>query len=365
MPVQFYLGCDMQGRYSEPALNHEISGVIGICRNIWRRFGGEPQMVAVLVNIKCIGTGTKLAPDMVVLTELGLGVIELKNYFGAIDCSNPDGPWFAGKKEIMGFRDAVGTKKSNPAKQVRHYAAIMRRQLLGGWLPHGAQTWQKMKVHTAVCFTNLLSDTSKCAQDIIQNYPPGRVLEEWERLSVITPNEISDWVYSLRFGLTDGFYGGYHTVCLTPEEVCRLAGRFFHGVPWQAMNHFMLSGPIVYAHLHLLDDDGKSVKTFRLNQEEFLLGRADICEVQFEKEYSAVSRRHARMIHTPVGVQIEDAGSTHGTLINGISCVKLTTLTDGDIISLGSAAPGQRLCRLRFNLARKVDISPTLLEKTL
>ncbi|WP_061296197.1 FHA domain-containing protein [Herbidospora cretacea] len=47
-----------------------------------------------------------------------------------------------------------------------------------------------------------------------------------------------------------------------------------------------------------------------------------------------VSARHARVIHTPHGLQIEDLGSTNGTWVNGQRIV-VRLLRDGDILRLG------------------------------
>ncbi|HET7213230.1 MAG TPA: SpoIIE family protein phosphatase, partial [Terriglobia bacterium] len=67
---------------------------------------------------------------------------------------------------------------------------------------------------------------------------------------------------------------------------------------------------------------------------EFTLGRqSDNDLVLFE---SRISRRHARIVKTPQGYLLEDAGSRHGTYVNGAH-VASCLLKSGDQISLGVA----------------------------
>ena len=50
----------------------------------------------------------------------------------------------------------------------------------------------------------------------------------------------------------------------------------------------------------------------------------------------SVSRRHARVLITPDGAEIEDLGSKNGTFVGGRRIERATPLFNGDEIRLGS-----------------------------
>lgn len=365
MPVYFYLGRDLRGQYSEPVFQHESRGIQRICRHLWRSFQNSNDTVAVITNIKAIGSKRKLSPDMVILTRLGIGILELKDHFGQINCSQPKGPWYAGKVKMMDSEGNVAEKAEkpvNPAQQVRTYARVIHEELLSNnpeaWLPGEHNSWQDMKLHTGVCFTNLLADISGCEKTIIKNYPPKKELAEWEILSVLNPASVSSWVFDLRFNLNTGRTGGFHTQHLYPGEVTGLAERFFHGIRWQAMESFLLAHPPIYASLDLLDTSGKTVFRYYLDQDDMLAGRAEGCAIQISPDFHSVSRHHARIIRTNQGIFMEDTQSKHGTLLNGRACKARMPLHHNDILTLGG------VCHLRFTQAQPI-VQPTSMENTL
>ena len=49
----------------------------------------------------------------------------------------------------------------------------------------------------------------------------------------------------------------------------------------------------------------------------------------------AVSRRHAKLLPSPLGLSIVDLGSRNGTLVNGLPATARTQLADGDVIRVG------------------------------
>ncbi|MUL77531.1 FHA domain-containing protein [Mycolicibacterium sp. CBMA 226] len=49
-----------------------------------------------------------------------------------------------------------------------------------------------------------------------------------------------------------------------------------------------------------------------------------------------VSRRHARLVHTPTGTRLEDARSSNGTFVNGVR-VMAATLRDNDVVTIGKS----------------------------
>lgn len=84
----------------------------------------------------------------------------------------------------------------------------------------------------------------------------------------------------------------------------------------------------------LLWDD----RRFVLEEGSNLVGRDPGCDVWLDA--SKVSREHARIsVERATGrVQLEDIGSTNGTIVNDAPVVATVTLTDGDVITIGSVA---------------------------
>lgn len=74
-------------------------------------------------------------------------------------------------------------------------------------------------------------------------------------------------------------------------------------------------------------------KSFLLEEAEMFLGRDLTNNIAIPDP--EISRRHARFVTTPQGVQIEDQGSTNGTFINGVRLTAPQMLNQGDLITFG------------------------------
>src|SRR5690606_37280590 len=70
-----------------------------------------------------------------------------------------------------------------------------------------------------------------------------------------------------------------------------------------------------------------------------VVGRAEDCGMRMDEE--GLSRKHARLVPTADGVQLEDLGSTNGSYVNG-SRVLRAEMRDGDEVSFDT---------LRFRLS--------------
>lgn len=85
-------------------------------------------------------------------------------------------------------------------------------------------------------------------------------------------------------------------------------------------------------------------QTHALTDSPMYIGRS--ADNQIVINDAEISRRHARLVRRleeDAGrYWIEDLGSTNGTFVNGLRCVGLTPLKDGDVIELGESV------RLRF-----------------
>ncbi len=87
-------------------------------------------------------------------------------------------------------------------------------------------------------------------------------------------------------------------------------------------------------------------RIFRLEGESMVIGRLPECEVQLGE--GGVSRMHARIAVSSLGVDIYDLSSTNGTFVNG-ERISQHPLRNGDKIRFGSTAV------LRFNLQDELD----------
>ena len=74
-----------------------------------------------------------------------------------------------------------------------------------------------------------------------------------------------------------------------------------------------------------------------VTEESIIIGRHPACQVQFPKDLSIVSRRHAEIIREGNRFKLVDQ-STNGTFVNGKQ-VKETYLKDGDVLMFSEGGP--------------------------
>jgi pSer/pThr/pTyr-binding forkhead associated (FHA) protein len=65
-----------------------------------------------------------------------------------------------------------------------------------------------------------------------------------------------------------------------------------------------------------------------------VIGREAGCDIRLDDPL--VSRRHARVLTSEIGMGIEDLGSANGVYVNGRASSGVTPLRPGDVIELGS-----------------------------
>lgn len=73
----------------------------------------------------------------------------------------------------------------------------------------------------------------------------------------------------------------------------------------------------------------------KLNGGHVLIGRDELCDIRLDN--TQVSRHHALIVNSSIGVKIVDLGSTNGTKVNGRS-VRKHTLHDNDKITVGDCS---------------------------
>jgi adenylate cyclase len=81
--------------------------------------------------------------------------------------------------------------------------------------------------------------------------------------------------------------------------------------------------------------EGKPESTVRVAQDEFIIGRLPECDLCFP--FSEISRQHSRIYRNAQGHwQIEDLGSTNGTILNQQELNRVHPLTSRDVIQVGN-----------------------------
>lgn len=75
-------------------------------------------------------------------------------------------------------------------------------------------------------------------------------------------------------------------------------------------------------------------RTYALSGAELVIGRSEECQIVLLGDGS-VSRRHAIIRNNGRQVTVEDAGSSHGTYLNGIRITQPTPVRRGDVLQVG------------------------------
>jgi len=368
MTVQIYLGRDLLGHMHHFNYGHEVRGIRNVCAYLWEKFHHQDELYAVIANIRHTGKSREITPDLILISEMGIGIVDLKEYYNLIDCSDPRGTWWAGPIRIKpyigkGEEQAEGEEQEeekeqggpyrNPHHQLQSYAEQIRddlmTQVFQNWMPIEKSELDKLKIFTAICFTNPAAILTKCKELVRVHYRPGDVLKDWERFSIISPAEITEWALSLRLEIKPGPADWYRPVHFSPADVYRLATEFFGGTEWKSMVEEMYIVRKPFGYLQLIVA-GKPVQLFRLDHDEVFIGRdPDQCQIVLSGRFRNVSRKHARILQIEERVMIEDAGSTYGTFIDGKQIRERTFLRSPEqLITLGGSKANDVVGRLRF-----------------
>jgi hypothetical protein len=357
MTVKCYVGRDSQQRPWPPDSSHETQATIDIIKRLWRAFNSKEDLFAVVANLH------RPSADMVIISKRGLGVIELKHYYNRIS-QKSGGIWYAGPKQIEAGSKSKGY--SNPHEQVRAYAEQIRIGLTlskkqPAWLPGNFDDWRLFKIQTIVCFTHPDAIVDNIKKTVRRDSRPKS--DEWEEFTVLTPQEVPDWVAALRFDTQKDWEDGFEPHCLTSKQILNIAERLLGGTEWTEIIDLMPTGD-PYAYLARIED-GQRVQVFGLDREEVCLGRdAHSCAVPIPERFTLVSRNHARITRTVQGIFIKDE-SKNGTCVDGrrIPKKKSRRLGHGQKITLGGKEPGDRVPQLEISL--KVEFKPALTETDL
>ncbi len=351
MTVKIYVSRDSQEQPWPPDFVHENQAVIEILKRWWVFHPAEALYVAI-ANLHYPSA------DLVVLTRHGIGIMELKHYYGHIE--RRGSTWYAGPTPIKSGAEDQGRR--NPHEQVQNYAAKIREKLLNSqqipeWLPGRRSEKEAFKFQTAVCFTHPDADFKSFKTDLRQHPLP---TQAWESFAVLGLKDTPEWVASLRFEADQGRERRFEPHTLTDEAMVRIATRLFHGTEWTEVYPLMPTGE-PYGYLTLLEN-GQRIQVFGLDQDDMVIGRDPLCGVPIPERFARVSQKHARIWRELGKVYIADSDSTNGTYVNRLKIRGKRELKPSVQITLGGNTPGEKVCLLTFSMTPPVKPKATEVE---
>lgn len=348
MAVKYYVSQDSRGHEQAPDYSHEAMAVIEIVKKVYGAFNQLHELYALVVNLD----DQEAAADLVVITERGIGIVELKHYPG--DISQRGTKWYA-KHQGKTIKIKAGSANRgfhNPHQQVQTYAEVIREDLLENlprqrpWLPGRYSEREAFKFATAVCFTNP-NVSFKSLKGLYYRSKRRAKQKRWEQFSILKPDGIPTWVAGLRFEVNQGRADHYEAHRLTPDKIMRIVKDLFGAIEWTEIDGLMpRSGP--YAYL-FLKQDGKIKTPFAFTSDEMTIGRSPECDIRIPREFKGVSNKHAKIKRRINGIVLEDC-SRNGTFINGKALTTPFHLRGGEELILGRQEPSKDACLLEFSL---------------
>lgn len=355
MSVRAYVTRDHERNEWPPLHSHEATGAVTLIQRLYAKFADEPHPYIVIANVH------QPSADLVVITELGVGVVELKHSAGRLQVdgttwATDHGPIRAGT-ERMGY--------ANPREQVQSYAGQIRsiivRYCSNWWSIPMRKLAKSLRVQSAVCFTKpslIIPDEARTAIISAADADYTRL----GRFDLLVPQDFPAWVAALRFEVTQGAEAHYQPYRLQLRQITRLIDHF-QGAEWGEVEALMPSLR-AYAYLSIRVED-QEPHIFSLHTLDVQIGRsASDCALTVPRGYVKVSRVHAQINRYGDDIWIHDLQSSHGTYINGIRLRRATILKSGDIITLGGplAEPGVYSCEFVRRLPEDIQATETIHE---
>ncbi len=346
MTVRIYIGRDPQSGVENP-FEHtfERRASIQIARLMWSSYQRSSLHYSVLVNL------AHPPIDMLIITNDGLGLIELKDYSSPV-AGTESRPWHL-LDERGRPAEAVksGSKHINPFDQVRTYrnkmlrvlkASAERLDVLPRWFTKGEKG--DFRLQAAVVFTGVKFNMSR-----IKIHP--RAGRPW--FSMMYPEDVDEWAQSLSFGSSSHGNIKYR---LTDEQIACLAQQVFSMTEWTEINGLLAAAESLESSGYLwLVVDERETHAFPLDRDEILIGRLPENAIVLSQDiYPSVSRTHAKLRRVGQDIMISDCGSRHGTWLNHMRLMtgQEVPLAPGDRVVLGTCdANGHALtgaCTLIF-----------------
>ena len=343
MTVKIYISKDSTGQNWAPDYPHEIDALQYMIKKLWQKFHHIGEFYAVFANVR------DPSADLVIFSERGLGVLELKGKAGLINI-HPDGLWFGNTYIEAGVH-------KNPHQQVQAYAQTMRDKILPYVLPdqykRDRTKWNDVKSQTGVVFTDPRVDLTRVREQI--NGPLVKRLPWEDQFSILQPDDIVSWAARLRFVITLGHAMRFEPFRVKPMWIEQVLKKQFGAVEWDELEK-SLPPAEVYGYLILEGD--KDNFTYSLNQDLCTLGRSPDCEVVFPDNFNRVSKKHAQITRGLAGVEFKDIGSSNGSYLGRELIKTAIQLDHGQVITLGGPIGMPGTCTLHFEFRELSTIQP-------
>jgi hypothetical protein len=347
MPVELYVGKDPEGRPWAPDFVHEVDAAIRISGKVWRAFHAGRELFLLSFNLHSPNI------DILVVSERGIGLVEMKAHHGKITLDS-EGAWFADGERMAGYKAIPARELSpstylNPHHQVQGHGdrlvemlrPAIREEYPG--LSRGKR--RNLRMQTCVCFTNPEADISEIRR-ILPEWNRGK-LRPWESdFSVLTPEEIPEWISALRFEVKTSDSPPYFPFRLDPARERPLLLRLFDVERWKSVECML---PVNrFGRLQQIRG-GRTEASFSLWEEETILGRDPLkCTIVVPEQCTKVSRIHAVIRRELEGIVLEDLNSHNGTFHNGNRISAKVVLVDQDSFKLGGGGDSEKECRYTF-----------------
>ena len=348
MPVSAYVTRDETDELPY-TYAHEATGAVSLLQRLYSAFSDEPHEYAVIANLR------SPQADLVVITELGLGVVELKHNSGRLSLGGAT--WLTEHGPIKAGADG---RFANPREQVQHYAALLRKQLV----PKCAAWWSLMEhnlgknlhTQTAVCFTHpnlVVAPEVKATLMQAADADYGR----HGRFDILTPHDFPAWAAALRFEVVERRERDFRPYRLGRGQIAELVSMF-HGVEWSTASALMPSDQ-AYAYL-LIHQGQREPQIFALHTLDLQIGRSTSnCALIVPRGHGKVSRLHARISRHGDQIWIQDLQSSYGSFINGVRVSQVLELSPGDRVTLGGPEPGSGIYSFEFMRRLPNDVQAT------
>lgn len=316
MTVKFMIGVDQRDERRENQYGHEFDGVRKICDLLWDKLHALETVFYVIRNPSLVVGEKTITPDMIILSQLGLGVVELKNDAYKIHWKPKNANKEPHFKQVQRYGQAIWNALLEGEAKINLYASQTKSdQLKSTWLPYTHKLKKQLKLFTTICYTNKTADLSDCLKWAAQRPRKGEDAEaDWEYFSIITPAEIPTWAANLRWGVDLGKDNRYRAYQLTAEEVDILARNFFNAQDDPDIEKLVTGVREVHAFLKWIDYP--DLKPERLDRDQYILGRYEkTSDIQFPEENPRLSNEHLRLTFLNGRYYIEDLSSTNGTYL--------------------------------------------------
>jgi hypothetical protein len=349
MTVELYAGKDPQGRIWEPDFTHEVNAAIRIIGKAWRAFHASRELYLLAFNLHSPNI------DLLVISERGIGLLEMKGHRGPIRIDAED-HWLADGQMMLGYkaipgRDRPASTYLNPHEQVQgHGDRLVERlvPIIRGQYPELTRGKRRgLRLQTCVCFANPEADLCEMRKTVPEW--SRKRLRYWESdFSVISADEVPEWISTLRFEVKQVDSPPYYPFRLDPAKERPLLMQLFPVDRWKTVERIL---PVNrYGRLQLVRD-GRIVAAYSLWEEETFLGRDHLkCTIVVPEHYTKVSRVHAVIRRELEGIVLEDLNSHNGTYLNGQRISGKTILDDGAAISLGGSGNSEKESRYVFHM---------------